>query len=149
MRTRILPVAVAVLAFAFVATTAQAQTTATAKVPDTSSAEPAAIWTFDEFAKQIKNPTDWFSWGGDFRVRNEYFNNALSLTADRALSPLFAPVHEQEYFRFRGRVWASFLPTDDLSLNIRLAAEPREFMKPATMDTFFESTGHAVALRDY
>ena len=28
---------------------------------------------------EVKNPVDWFSWGGDFRVRNEYFNNALSL----------------------------------------------------------------------
>ncbi len=85
MRTRILPLAAALLAFAFVATTAPAQTTATAKVADTSSATPAAaIWKFDEFAKQIKNPVDWFSWGGDFRVRNEYFNNALSLTTDPA-----------------------------------------------------------------
>ena len=143
MKTRILPVAAAVLAFALVATTTQAQTTTAAKVTDnTSSAEPATkIWTFDEFAKQIKNPTDWFNWGGDFRVRNEYFNNALSLTTDRALSPLFAPVHEQDYFRYRGRVWASLLPMDGLSLNVRVAAEPREFMKPATMDTFFESSG--------
>ncbi len=100
-----------------------------------------AIWTVDEFAKDIKNPCRWFNWGGDFRVRDEYFNNALSLTTDPHLSPLFAPVHEQEYLRYRGRLWASFLPTDGLSLNIRLAAEPREFLRPATMDTFYESTG--------
>ena len=142
MKTRILPVAATVLAFALVATTTQAQTTIPAKVTDTSSTEPAtAIWTFDEFAKQVKNPVGWFNWGGDFRVRNEYFNNALSLTTDPSLSPLFARVHEQDYFRYRGRVWASFLPVDGLSLNVRVAAEPREFMKPATMDTFFESTG--------
>jgi hypothetical protein len=142
MRTKTLPLAAALLAFAFAATAVTAQTTATTTVPDTTSAVPAtAIWTFDEFAKQVKNPTAWFNWGGDFRVRNEYFNSALSLTTDRALSPLFAPVHEQDYFRYRGRVWASFLPVDGLSLNVRLASEPREFMKPATMDTFFESTG--------
>ena len=69
---------------------------------DTSVTEPATtIWTFHEFSKQVKNPVGWFSWGGDFRVRNEYFNSALSLTTDRASSPLFAPVHEQDYFRYR------------------------------------------------
>ena len=30
----------------------------------------------------IKNPFSWLNWGADFRVRNEYFNNALSLTSD-------------------------------------------------------------------
>src|SRR5664279_5163101 len=104
MRIKTLPLVSALLVFAFVATTAPAQTTATANVPDASTATPAtAIWTFDEFAKEIKNPVGWFNWGGDFRVRNEYFNSALSLTTDPHLSPLFAPVHEQDYFRYRGR----------------------------------------------
>ena len=142
MKTKALTVAATLLAIAFVAVTATAQTTATTKVADTSTAGPAAsIWTFDEFAKQMKNPTGWFNWGGDFRVRNEYFNSALSLTTDPHLSPLFAPVHEQEYLRYRGRVWASLMPIDTLSFNVRLAAEPREFIRPATMDTFYQSTG--------
>ena len=141
MRTKILPVAAALLAFAFVATTAPAQTTSTAKVANASSATPPAIWKFDEFAKQIKKPIDWFSWGGDFRVRNEYFNNAMSLTDVKTPGQIFPPVHEQDYFRFRGRLWASFLPIDNLSLNVRLAAEPREFMKPAFSDTDFGNSG--------
>ncbi len=95
---------------------------------------------FDQWAKEVKNPVGWFSWGGDFRVRNEYFNDALSLTPNPAQSPQFAPVHEQDYFRFRGRIWASLLPTNDVTLNARLAAEPREFMKPSTFDTYY---GHA------
>ena len=143
MRIKTLPLASALLAFAFVATAVRAQTSATANAPDTSNAGAAAAkpCTFDECVKEIKQPVDWFSWGGDFRVRNEYFNNALSLTTDPHLSPLFAPVHEQDYFRYRGRLWASLLPTDGLSLNVRLAAEPREFMRPATMDTFYEHSG--------
>jgi len=142
MKTKALTVAATLLAIAFVAVTATAQTTATTKMADTTNAGPAAsIWTFDEFAKQMKNPTGWFNWGGDFRVRNEYFNSALSLTTDPHLSPLFAPVHEQEYLRYRGRVWASLMPIDTLSFNVRLAAEPREFIRPATMDTFYQSTG--------
>jgi len=129
--------------FAFVGTILSAQTTPVVKAPDAPGPMAAAAkpGPADDFATQIKNPVDWFSWGGDFRVRNEYFNNALSLTTDPALSPLFAPVHEQDYFRFRGRLWATFVPTDGLSLNLRLAAEPREFLRPATMDTFYGHTG--------
>ena len=112
------------------------------------AAAPAAPppTAFEQWAKEVKNPVDWFSWGGDFRVRNEYFNNALSLGSGPSSGP-FAPVHEQDYFRFRGRIWTSFFPaaltsiTNDLSLNVRLAAEPREFMKDSTMDTYFEKSG--------
>jgi hypothetical protein len=90
---------------------------------------------------QIKNPVLWLTWGGDLRVRNEYFDNALSLTSDRAVSPLFAPVHEQDYLRFRGRLWTSIAPVEGLSLNVRLTAEPRDFLKTSTMDTFFGNQG--------
>jgi hypothetical protein len=139
MRTKTLPLAAALLAL--VASPVVAQTTDTNMTANASSATPRAIWKFDEFAKQVKNPIDWFSWGGDFRVRDEYFNNAMSLSSNPQFSPLFGPVHEQEYFRFRSRVWASFIPTDDLTINLRLAAEPREFLKPAFSDTDFEHSG--------
>jgi hypothetical protein len=131
-----LSVAIASLAATSAFAQTQAQTAAT-----NSAAAAAPICSFEDFVKQVKNPVDWLSWGGDFRVRNEYFNNALSLTTDPHLSPLFGSVHEQDYFRYRGRLWASFLPTDDLSVNVRLASEPREFMKPATMDTFYGKSG--------
>ncbi|MGD1020365.1 MAG: alginate export family protein [Verrucomicrobiia bacterium] len=141
MKTKGLPLAAALLAFAFVATTVPAQTTSTATVANASSATPSSIWKFDEFAKQVKNAAIPVSWGADIRVRNEYFNNALSLTTDPQLSPLFASVHEQDYFRYRERVWASFFPTNSLTLNVRLTAEPREFMKTSTMDNFYERSG--------
>ena len=78
----------------------------------------------------------------------------LSLTSDPLKPPFlpaspFAPVHSQDYFRYRGRVWASLLPTNDVTINLRLAAEPREFMEPSTMDTYYDALGHAVALRNY
>src|SRR6185436_6472055 len=50
----------------------------------------------EQTIKEIKNPTPWLSWGGDFRVRNEYFNNTLTLNPDNSLA-------EQDYFRFRAR----------------------------------------------
>jgi hypothetical protein len=97
--------------------------------------------SFEQTLNNIKNPTPWLSWGGDLRLRNEYFNNAQSLTTDPALNPLFAPVHEQDYFRFRGRLWTSITPVEDFSLNARLTAEPRNFMKPSSSDTFYGQQG--------
>jgi len=119
---------------------------AAADAPVAATPAPPPPSAFDNWAKEVKNPVDWFSWGGDFRVRNEYFNNALSLGSGPGSGP-FGPVHEQDYFRFRGRIGASFFPaiytsiTNDLSFNVRLAAEPREFLKNSTMDTYFEKSG--------
>jgi hypothetical protein len=142
MKTRTLPLAAALLASAFVATAVLAQTTATSNVARASSATPPAIWKFDEFAKLVKSPPGYqLNWGGDLRVRNEYFNNAMSLSSEPHFSPLFGPVHEQELLRFRGRVWASLFPTNDISLTVRLTAEPREFLKPAFSDTYFDHSG--------
>src|SRR5208283_2753396 len=113
---------------------------ATAAKPVAASSAATPPTGFDQWANEVKNPVGWLTWGGDIRVRNEYFNDALSLTTDPALRP-FAPLHEQEYFRFRGRVWASFFPTNDLTLNFRLSAEPREFLKPSTMDSYLNQLG--------
>jgi hypothetical protein len=131
------------------AVTALAQTQTNAPAGATSATPVAAApvpTAFDQWAKEVKNPVDWFTWGADMRVRNEYFNNALSLGSGPGSGP-FGPVHEQDYFRFRGRIGASFFPaistsiTNNLSLNVRLAAEPREFMKDSTMDTYFDKSG--------
>ena len=82
----------------------------------------------EQTIQDIKNPVSWLTWGGDLRVRNEYFNNALSLGVP-AGGLGFGNVHEQDYFRFRGRIWASLMPTNDFTFNVRLAAEPREFLE--------------------
>lgn len=74
--------------------------------------------------QKIKQPVSWMNWGGDFRVRNEYFNNLLTLNPNK-------PLHEQDYFRFRARVWTSLTPLDDLNVNARLSTEPREWLEPA------------------
>jgi hypothetical protein len=110
--------------------------TSTNGSPDTVPA-PSQL---EQMLRDIKNPVSWFSWGGDLRIRNEYFNNALSLGVPNGAIG-FGNVHEQDYFRFRGRIWASVMPTNDLTFNIRLTAEPREFLKPATMDTFYGQEG--------
>ncbi len=141
MKKFVLKLTIGIAVFAATSAITQAQTATTTVAPATPPS------TFDEYVQQIKNPVDWFSWGGDIRVRNEYFNNALSLSTSPSVAGPFAGVHEQDYFRFRGRVWVSFFPaaftsiSNDLSMNVRLAAEPREFMKNSTMDTYFEKSG--------
>ncbi|MGA2173693.1 MAG: alginate export family protein [Verrucomicrobiota bacterium] len=110
-------------------------------VSTAGSSAPPAPSDLEQTIQDIKNPAPWFSWGGDLRLRNEYFDNALSLGVPPAGQVDFGKVHENDYLRFRGRIWASFMPTNDLTLNVRLAAEPREFLKPATMDTFYQQSG--------
>jgi hypothetical protein len=100
------------------ASSSQAQTTPQAAAP----APPLS--PTEQTIKDIKNPTSWMSWGADFRVRNEYFDNLLTLNPNN-------PLHEQDYFRFRARIWSSVKPVENLSLNVRVAAEAREWMKPA------------------
>src|ERR1035441_4241680 len=98
MKKTVLKLTLGIAAFAAMSAITQAQTaTATATNTAAPAAPPSA---FDEYVQQIKNPVDWFSWGGDMRVRNEYFNNALSLGSGPSSGP-FAGVHEQDYFRFR------------------------------------------------
>jgi hypothetical protein len=115
---------------------AQTNMSATAPTPAPAPAPSPAEQTIQD----IKNPVSWLTWGGDLRLRNEYFNNALSLGVPNG-GLGFGNVHENDYFRFRGRIWASLLPTNDVTFNVRLAAEPREFLKPATMDTFYQQQG--------
>ena len=87
-----------------------------------SSAPPPGAWS--QWSNDVKHPVDWFSWGADLRVRNEYFANALSLTPASA-------INYQDYFRFRGRIWASAVPVTNVSVNARLTAEPREWIDPS------------------
>jgi hypothetical protein len=92
--------------------------------------------------KDIKNPASWMTWGADMRIRNEYFNNAQTLGSSPAVNPRFYDLHAQDYFRFRGRVWTTFTPVpDQLTLNVRLAAEPREWMEPSSSGTFLRQEG--------
>ena len=54
-------------------------TAQTAQSPAASASAPAPSF-IEETLDQIKNPVPWLTWGGDLRIRNEYFDNALSLT---------------------------------------------------------------------
>ena len=85
-----------------------------AAIPFASRAQTAqttdeTLSPVEQSIHDIKNPLSWMTWGGDIRVRNEYFNNGLSLTENPKITtgfpvPAFGQVHEQDYFRFRGRL---------------------------------------------
>ncbi len=68
------------------------------------------------------------------RLRNEYLDNALTLSEA-------GERHEQDYFRFRERLWTSVMPVTNLSVNARLAAEEREWMKPSNAGQYGPRTG--------
>ena len=108
-------------------TPAPAPTPATPPVP-ASTATPAP-GSADAVIAEIKHPVSWLTWGGDLRLRNEYFNNSLTLGDN-------VPRHEQDYFRFRERVWFSLQPVTNISLNVRVAAEQRDWMNPSYSKQF-------------
>lgn len=121
--------ALALLPVALLAATpsqAQLKSGATVAAPPPDSLE--ALLT------RIKQPAPWFSWGADLRVRNEYFDRALSLTDVN-------PLHEQDVIRIRGRLWATLSAGTNLTLTTRLAAEPREWIEPAYSGTYLGKTG--------
>jgi hypothetical protein len=105
----------------------QAQTNAPAAKP--AAAPPPPPSAFEQFVKDTKNPASWVNWGADLRLRNEYINNALTLSSS-------APYHEQDYFRFRGRLWTTLTPVTNVTVFGRLSAEPREWMKQSSFGNF-------------
>lgn len=113
--------------------------------PPPAPAKPAEATGLEKTIQDLKAPCQYFNWGGDMRLRNEYFNNVFTLGDDNVGFADSAgnnhSLHEQDFFRFRGRLWASVLPTPNLSLNTRVAAEPRLFMNPAVGGTYRNSTG--------
>ena len=129
MMTKVSMSALAVLALSLHGALAQStQTNAGAAVA------PAPLSSTEQAIQDIKHPTPWLSWGADLRVREEWFDNLLTLNPNN-------PLHEQNYLRFRARIWASVTPVDDLSLNVRVADEAREWMRSAGYTPFSPDSG--------
>jgi hypothetical protein len=112
------------LIFAAIVGFAQSASVAVPKAPAAPAKPPAPLSATEQSIKEIKNPTSWFSWGADLRVRDEYYDSIHTLTDE---DPLYA----QNVVRFRGRLWTSLMPVTNVSVNVRLAAEVREWTRPA------------------
>ena len=117
---------------ALAAATALAQTPTAA--PAAAAPAAPAPTAFDQWVKDTKNLVVPITWGADLRLRNEYVNDALTLNDGGAR-------HEQDYFRFRERIWASAMPVTNVNVNLRLAAEEREWMKPANASQYGYRSG--------
>jgi hypothetical protein len=102
-----------------------------ARTPSPGVAEYSST---EQFINDLKTPFPWLLWGADLRLRNEYFNNALSISSAN-------PLHAQDYFRFRGRVFATATIASNMTINARLSAEPREWMEPSYAGQFRNRQG--------
>ena len=122
MTTKTIRPVLAMAALALMVDSARAQTVPAAGA--TKSAAPAAAASaFEQFINEIKKPADAVTIGGDFRVRNEYFNHIITLAP--------TSLHEQDVIRYRTRLWAAAKAGENLVFNTRLSAEPRQWLRPA------------------
>jgi len=102
--------------------------TATVKVAEAPAAPAAPVAkTADDpleaFIEKSKHPVSWFRWGADFRFRDEYFNNVLTLNRAN-------PATERNYLRYRPRWWGTITPLKGIDLNGRLVWEGRYYTRP-------------------
>ena len=65
-----------------------------------------------KWVDELKNPTDWLSWGFDQRLREIYSDNIITLSKD-------IPGHVYHFQRFRSRAWGVFTPDEDLEISTR------------------------------
>jgi hypothetical protein len=103
---------------------------------ETESQTPVVSVT-EQLLNEVKHPVDWFTWGADLRVREEYVRNARGLqnNIDDTINML----------RVRPRIWADFGPflsdpglgiPNGLDFYVRLTDETRFFMTRPTVPPF-------------
>ncbi len=80
----------------------------------------------EEWIQQIKQPTDWFQWYADLRLRWAYLNNGglNGSVLDQS------PAHEFHYQRYRARVGAKMIVDEMFQINGRLTWEGWYFFRP-------------------
>jgi hypothetical protein len=136
MTAKVFQSAAAAVALLLALDVAQAQTTnAAGETKNSVPVQPAAPASgFDEAVKQFKKPADGLTLGADFRARNEYYNNIVTLNEA-------SPLHEQDVIRYRGRLWGTATPAPDFSLNGRLSFEARQWIDPSFVGAYLRKTG--------
>lgn len=90
---------------------------------------PTLAENLDKIIHGSRQPVPWWRWSADLRIRDEYFNNIMTLDST-------APWHEQNYLRYRARWWNVITPVTNFDLNFRLAWEGRYFTEPRAKDNF-------------
>ena len=100
MTTKVLALTTLTLGAAMMVAAAQTvQTVQTVPV----TPPPPALSSTEQTIKDIKNPVPWMNWGADLRIRDEYFDDLMTLDPK-------ARLHEQNMIRIRTRLWTSITP---------------------------------------
>lgn len=114
---------------------AQSASVSVPTAPAAPAPKPAApLSTTEQWIADAKKPAAWVSWGADLRVRDEYYNNIVSLSD-------VDPLHEQNVIRFRSRLWAAVTPVTNVSFNARIASESRLWTKPSFIPAYGGRSG--------
>ncbi|MTW19951.1 alginate export family protein [Allochromatium palmeri] len=74
-------------------------------------------------AEQAEQSSGPFKWGADLRLRQVWIDN-VGLNADSATA-------DRNFERYRGRLWGSYSPDDQLEASARLIWEGRHYQDPA------------------
>jgi hypothetical protein len=82
----------------------------------------------DETVDRIKNPTPWFHWGADQRLREVYIKNPITLDKGSG--------DDYHFQRFRTRLWTKLTPLKDLEFKARLVWEFRNWCDPKSRNEF-------------
>ncbi len=105
-------------------------------VPTALAAEPAGSElapsesALVEWFQGVTHPADCFCWGGDLRLRQVYYKNAIDMTDEAD--------DTSHFFRTRARLWGQIIPSklldgmdwaEGMKLYVRMTAEPRYFME--------------------
>lgn len=82
-----------------------------------------------DWIEASKHPFPWFTWGADFRIRDEYLNNVITFDKND-------PTHERNWARYRPRWWATVTPIPQIELNTRIIWEARSICEPEVFQSF-------------
>lgn len=86
---------------------------------------PAAATPAPQAPAQAQKPAELFTWGGDIRLREEYFNNVHADKTGKEVAN-----DENNYFRVRSRLWFKMETASPFSLYFRATDEFRYYMEP-------------------
>ncbi len=109
------------------AATPAASPAVTTVAPEAQPA-PATTWVDD-----VKRPVSWLSWGADLRLREVYFDNAITLNGNAAN-------HDRRFERIRGRLWSTITPSEQLDINMRVVWEGRYYGRPSALEGWYGGT---------
>jgi hypothetical protein len=119
------------------ASTPAATPTPAAAAAAPATAQPAGKSGFEAWNQKTKQPTKWWKWGADLRIRDEFIDKSMTLASIAGNPPAPVPRYKQNWVRFRARWWNTVTPTPGFDFNVRLTIESRDWT-----ETSFSAPNH-------